>query len=1229
LQSSISFLVTMKIISTGFACVHLLLIAAFAADPEDLYTRTGTDLTPAQLIANGSIVFGEDFSTRTVRGSHIAVNHPLLQQQTGVLGAFSALSGVHIPVSGRRTDYADITRWYQADGNTHIFRLFEGENNYRYPIPAEAPRSRVEGVSPTLAVAPGTWRVWEGTYTIIHPLSSTIFQLFHEGSDLWSFHLGMSVSGNINFNRRSEVPGLPTNITLATNMAGKSLGIRIRANGLNYEVYRKIPLVDPDWQLVTIGSYQQSPSNSVIFRCGMYPGSQVGTTANDGMLFVSGARFSVSTEPAAPPPPPPVAYYRDQNGAAAGFGTAGGTWAAPTTGSTTQGWSASATGATLPGSVTTTFIDPVNFGTSTTGGGLGSGTITVSGKVSCADLSFGSQSGNITLTGGEIFNDANLLIKMAGLGQTHTIHSVLSGTGTRTFGGSSTLALYGNNTFEDQVILGNNTHSGLRLLFNTVRNAGAGPSSLGAPRTTAGGVIQIGANSYSSTLEFTNATAAQTTDRQVRIGSNANGSGSATILSSNTNPAHSLTFSNPVLNVATVGASSSRSLTLGGINTGNNTISGTIINNSGGRIALSKAGTGTWVLAGPTGSYSNGTSIHAGTLKLGANNPLPFGVDTSNLNVNGGTTASAAGTLDLRGFQLAVNGLGGTAAAVQGRIVNNATGTVSTLTLGHNDAMGTFSGLIANNTSGTGTVALTKTGTGTQTLESPNTYSGATNITAGTLALGVNGSIAASPVTIRAGAVLNTTAHTTYVIPAAPPLTFGINPSGTGSSGTLIAAGLNITSAPVGFTLINVLNDPVYILATYTSLTGSAFASTTNLPPGYSLKYAHEGNKIALVRDPVVIQTTLFSDNFDGSPAATLNGTTPDITTGGAAWISMNGADTEGKIYADGDIQITGGASANRGGSATLAFTPENGFTYTLSLSALNLDSTSSNSTANRLYFGFAKGQNAGNGPANNFTVTQANVQGQITQGFMTKVGYAAGSNPGLGGAPSASFNDATSTTGWSALATTYGGNIDLRIVLDTRVAGNWTATWYAKLNTAAAYSVTRATGVVNTKDINSIGFGLPTFTSGRISSFTLTKTEIIAAFPPVTGLDPAAFGGDTNLDGVSDGLAFLLGASDSNVSAAGTLPTVTQSGDGLVMTFSMRNSTSRGGATLSLQHSSDFGNSDPWTSVLVPDNEGTTISGDVTFDVTLGAEFNTVRATIPATEATNGRLFARLIAQP
>lgn len=94
-----------------------------------------------------------------------------------------------------------------------------------------------------------------------------------------------------------------------------------------------------------------------------------------------------------------VSYYWDNDGATAGFGTAAGTWAAPTIGDATQGWSEDSAGTTEPVSVTTTTSDTVFFGTSI---GLGSGTVTVSGTVDVNNMTIGSASGPITLSGGTV-----------------------------------------------------------------------------------------------------------------------------------------------------------------------------------------------------------------------------------------------------------------------------------------------------------------------------------------------------------------------------------------------------------------------------------------------------------------------------------------------------------------------------------------------------------------------------------------------------------------------------------------------------------------------------------------------------------------------------------------------------------------------------------------------------------------------------------------------------------
>ena len=145
---------------------------------------------------------------------------------------------------------------------------------------------------------------------------------------------------------------------------------------------------------------------------------------------------------------------------------------------------------------------------------------------------------------------------------------------------------------------------------------------------------------------------------------------------------------------------------------------------------LTKTGAGTLTLAAAN-TYSGTTTISNGTLKIGVSGAVPTGTGKGNVVLDGGATS--AGTLDLNGIDTTVNGLAGVTGAVLGQVVNNATGTNKTLTVGNADAPGTFAGLIKDSTSGTGTVALTKIGTNTQTLTGANTYSGLTTVSAGTL----------------------------------------------------------------------------------------------------------------------------------------------------------------------------------------------------------------------------------------------------------------------------------------------------------------------------------------------------------------------------------------------------------------------------------------------------------------------------------------------------------------
>jgi autotransporter-associated beta strand protein len=178
-----------------------------------------------------------------------------------------------------------------------------------------------------------------------------------------------------------------------------------------------------------------------------------------------------------------------------------------------------------------------------------------------------------------------------------------------------------------------------------------------------------------------------------------------------------------------------------------------------------------------------------------------------------------------------------------------------------------FTGIIGESTPGR---TVTKNDASEVTLTGVNIYTGATIIHGGTLALGASGSIASSvSVALMPGAVFKTSAKASFAMPATQTYTFHVAGAGTGASGRIQAASLDISNAKVVI-VANTLDDPVYVLAEYTSLTGSAFAVVTHpLPDGYSINYKYNGNQIALVTATTPTYASWATTNdIDGQPAA-------------------------------------------------------------------------------------------------------------------------------------------------------------------------------------------------------------------------------------------------------------------------------------------------------------------------------------------------------------------------
>jgi autotransporter-associated beta strand protein len=152
---------------------------------------------------------------------------------------------------------------------------------------------------------------------------------------------------------------------------------------------------------------------------------------------------------------------------------------------------------------------------------------------------------------------------------------------------------------------------------------------------------------------------------------------------------------------------------------------------------LTKTGAGVMTLFGAN-TYGGGTTVNNGTLQLSGSGTL--GSTTGSLTINGGS-------VDLNGTNQTVGALNGT-----GGQVNNSTGS-SVFTVGNGGGSGSYAGSITN----LGTIALTKTGAGTQTLTNNNSYTGATVINGGILELANSGGVAlagTSGVTVNNGGTL-------------------------------------------------------------------------------------------------------------------------------------------------------------------------------------------------------------------------------------------------------------------------------------------------------------------------------------------------------------------------------------------------------------------------------------------------------------------------------------------
>lgn len=387
-----------------------------------------------------------------------------------------------------------------------------------------------------------------------------------------------------------------------------------------------------------------------------------------------------------------------------------------------------------------------------------------SNAASSATISTFAMSSNIDLNGQNLTVTPN----RNGTGSNGSVN--LSGTISGSVG--TRLRLAGTSAFRNTLNLtGANTYTGktdihsLTVTANSLADSGTsalgfGDLTLGDTGTTAGVV-----------LTFQNLAADGTTSRLVTT------SARTTAVIKNNDADNTVAFTNPGNLDTGVSSSSNLTFNLDGTNTGNNTF-GQIINErlGTGVTNFTKSSAGKWVLTAAN-TYTGTTAISAGTLSVGS-------IDETAASNLGQGTAITMGSTTTTGTLLYTGGASSTARTVQigsnntttpsvndtgGAIIqNNGSGaltfTAATFNTQTNAATGvganraltlqcsnpgtnTIAGIIQDNltsgtATGTATVRLIKSGSGSWTLSGANSFTGGSTIDNGLLTLTGNQSAA-------------------------------------------------------------------------------------------------------------------------------------------------------------------------------------------------------------------------------------------------------------------------------------------------------------------------------------------------------------------------------------------------------------------------------------------------------------------------------------------------------
>ncbi|QTN31445.1 autotransporter-associated beta strand repeat-containing protein [Akkermansiaceae bacterium] len=560
-----------------------------------------------------------------------------------------------------------------------------------------------------------------------------------------------------------------------------------------------------------------------------------------------------------------------------------------------------------------------------------------------------------------------------------------SNTGNNTFGGdigNSTLNGAALNLYKSGagkwILSGTNTFTGGIAVNGTLSvgtlndNVPPGPLGSGSNSIQLGGIEQrfsgtgtenILGGTTSGTLEYTGG--AVTSARAFFVGGNVAGdTGGGGI---NNNGSGAITFTATNFNPTQAGITATRTLTLGGSNTGTNDIQGIIQDNTAttGKLNLTKSNAGTWRLSSADSTYSGVTTLSGGggileVSKLadgGSNSSIGTSPNAAtNLLLGNTSTLRYVGAGDSTDRSFTING---TAAGNQATLDASGSGAINftntaspaygtanqsrvLFLAGTNTGDNTLAANIANN--GSGAVQIQKNGTGKWVLTGTNSFSGAVTVANGTLSIPTINNAATN------GTLGNQVAGTAVVL-GSNGNTGVLSYTGTGApqtAGTISNKTFSLATGGTG--VIEVTNAGSTLTLSNNTASQGIIGAGNFEKKGPGILALQGGNAASTYSGSTTIsEGTLQLGLNTTSGALSLNTTSITIASGASLAINRSNAVTQaaGGILGNGTIPLTGDGSFVQMGGGVTTLTLGNTYTggTTVSNGTLLVNNTSGSGT--------------------------------------------------------------------------------------------------------------------------------------------------------------------------------------------------------------------------------------------------------------------------------------------